>query len=501
MNVPPSGIGTLEGPAPSGPCRVNLNGRHRGRPSTLEDISGTPASPTRSSASRGHGICASALAIILTLAGCRSLPDELSKRETEVAATIQTQVTALADRPDRVITWPDALMLMHEQNLTLRQSRDAITTGRERLRQVNRDLIPGAALTANLTKGITQLGDLNGDDAALSLYGFFNVPGLIQWRMRHYTAELELIRTEWAHALKSRELTIQLRELFVRSTLLHQRRRQLALAQRWPQPGPLALSLDASPQKLEHESLLMSLRREAGALQDALGEILGDASVEWTPDPTGLPQFDYAADGLDLHDTARFGGLYRRLQAAEFEGARLRQRGIKLQYWPDLTLNLSSPPLYQSHGGRSWSADAIILNLGASVPIDLRGNISQQLRETKRDFARLEAKLREQNARTITGLMRARESLRLNTRQLRLAEARLDALRSLPAAQSPARTRDNFERLFALDQQRTSLLLEKTRLESLFWLLDESRWPAVAASPREPTPIRSGERPRADTHP
>lgn len=422
------------------------------------------------------GLALLAASTLLLCAGCRSLPDELSKREAEVTEVIQTQVTALADRPERVVTWTDALALMHEQNLTLRQSRDAITTSRERLRQVNRDLIPGAALTANLTKGITQLGDLNGDDAALSLYGFFNVPGLIQWRMRHYTAELELIRTEWAHELKSRELTIQLRELFVRSTLLDQRRRQLALAQRWPQSGPLSFNLDASPQKLEHESLLMSLRREADALQDAFGEILGDASVEWTLDSTDIPQFDYADDGLDLHDPARFGGLYRRLQAAELEGARLRQRGIKLQYWPDLTINLSSPPLYQSHGGQSWSADAIILNLGASVPIDLRGNISQQLRETKRDFARLETKLREQNARTITGLMRARESLRLNTKQLRLAEARLDALRSLPAAQSPARTRDNLERLLAIDQQRTSLLLEKTQLESLFWLLDESHW-------------------------
>ena len=146
---------------------------------------------------RSH--CASVLALILATAGCRSLPDELSQREAEVTKSIQEQATPLANRPARSITWTDALDLMRDQNLTLRQSRDAIITSRERLKQVNRDLIPGAALTANLTKGITQLGDLNGDDAALSLYGFFNVPGLIQWRMRHYAGELELIRTEWAH--------------------------------------------------------------------------------------------------------------------------------------------------------------------------------------------------------------------------------------------------------------------------------------------------------------
>lgn len=420
--------------------------------------------------------CTTALALCCALAGCRSLPDELAKRETEVADSIQDQVTALANRPALAVTWPEAVALMQEHNLALRQARDAVITSRERLKQVTRDLIPGAALTANLAKGITQLGDLNGDDAALSLYGFFNVPGVIQWRMRRYAGELELTRAEWALELKSRELTIQLRELFVRAELLAQRRRQLALAQRWQQPGPLSLSLDASPQKLEHETLLWSLRREDESLQDSIGEILGDAAVAWTLDSTALPRFDYAADGLDLHDLARFGGLYRHLQAAELEGARLRDRGVKLQYWPDLSINLTSPPLYQSRGGQAWSADALVLNLSASVPLDLRGTIAQQLRETKRDFARLETKLREQNARTITSLLRARESLRLNARRLRLTEARLDALRSLPAAQSPARTRDNLERLLNLDQQRTSLLLEQTQLESLFWLLDESRW-------------------------
>ncbi len=421
------------------------------------------------------------LLLLLVCAGCRSLPEELAKREAEVAASIQAQAAALADRPARTVTWPDALALMQAHNQTLRQSHDALITSRERLRQVNRDLIPGAAVTGTLTKALSQLGDLNGDDAALSLYGFFNVPGLIQWRMRHYAGELEVIRAEWALELKTRELTLQLRELFVRTELLAQRRRQLALAQRWPQPGPLSLSLDASPQKLEHETLLWSLRREADSLQDALAEILGNASVEWALDPAGLPRFDYADADLDLQDIARFGGLYRRLQATELEGARLRQRGITLQYWPDLSLNLSSPPFYQSRGGPSWSADSLVLNLGASVPLDLRGSLAQQRHETQRDFARLEAKLREQNTLTLTGLARARESLRLNARQFRLTEARLAALRSLPAAQSPARTRDNLERLLALDQQRTSLLLEKTQLEALFWLLDESRWSRPAS--------------------
>jgi hypothetical protein len=36
--------------------------------------------------------------------------------------------------------------------------------------------------------------------------------------------------------------------------------------------------------------------------------------------------------------------------------------------------------------------------------------------------------------------------------------------------------RDNLDRLLRLDEQRTTLVLERARLEHLFWLLDESRW-------------------------
>jgi len=417
------------------------------------------------------------LLLLPVFAGCHSVQADLRHSEATLADRQVAQARTLVDRRARLLDWPSALTLMQAQNLALQEARDHVAGAGERHRQVTRDLIPGAAVSGNLTKALTDLGNLRGDDAALSIYGFFNIPGLVQWRMRHYATELELLRSRWALEVKSRELTLQLRELFIRSELLTQRRRQLALARRWQTPDPLARSLDASPPRIEHEALLRSLRLEEETLQDALAGLLGDSSYHWQLVADYLPKFDYASAPLDLEDTARFGGLYRRLQAAELEGARLRQRGIMLQYWPDLQINLTSPPFYQNHGAPRWSADAIQLNLGASVPIDLRGTIAQQLGETRRDFARLETRLREQNARTLTRLLQARDSLQLNARQLRLAELRLDALRSLPFAASPAHARDNLERLLALDQQRTALRLEQIQLEALFWILDETRWP------------------------
>lgn len=447
-----------------------------------------PAATDRARPLDGRQIVRLAFAVLATafpLAGCRSPAPALQAGEADLADSFTAEWQRTL--PETAIAWPDAVARLEAQNLDLRRSHDAVTAARERVVQVSRDLLPGAALTANAMQAVTRLGEFSGDDAALSFYAFVNVPGLVQWRIRRYGAELELIRAEWAHELKRRELTIQLRELFLRDTLLTQRRRNLDLAARWPATGSLAQRLETNPPGLEREAILWSLRREADSIQTAAAALLGDATQRWRLDAAGLPDLAYDRQPPAVADPATFGRLLRRLQAADLEAARLRVRGVKLQYWPDLSLNLSGPPLFQVSGGRrsEFSADQVFLTLTGSVNLDLRGAIAQQLREAKRDYALLEARLREQNAQTIQRLQQALAALARNARELHLTEARLDTLRGIPATTTPVRARDNLERLLALDQQRTSLLLERAQLEALFWLLDESRWakPEVGAHP------------------
>lgn len=425
------------------------------------------------------------LAAFILAAGCRSPQPALDRQETQLAQELATQWQAAQDLPAAALTWDEALIRLHAHNLELRADRDAVTTARERLRQVTKDLLPGVVLTGQVAKTLAQLGDLDGDDASLSLYAFFNVPGVIHWRVRHYAAELEFIRAGWAFELKQRELTIQLRELFLRSSLLEQRRKNLTLARQWQPADPLSAALESSPPGLEREATLWALRREDDTIQSAAAALLGDSGHHWRLLAATLPAIDYSARPPAIDDPAAFGRLHRRLQAADLEAARLRLRGVKLQYWPDLSINLSGPPIYQVAGGRntSFSSDQIFVTLGTSLNLDLRGGIAQQLRETKRDFALLETRLREQNARLLQRLRQALDALALNTKQLRLTETRLDALRGLPVTHRPARARENLERLLALDQQRTALLLERAQLDALFWLLDETQWPPASSAP------------------
>ena len=172
----------------------------------------------------------------------------------------------------------------------------------------------------------------------------------------------------------------------------------------------------------------------------------------------------------------------------------MRELGVRLLYWPDLSVNLSSPPLVSVQGGTSsrWSFDQIFVNAATSLNLDVRGSVAMQLRETKRDIALLTDTLREKNTQTIQRLLLAREALQLNARQLRLTEFRLDALRGLPRSLEPATVQANLERLLTLDEQRTSLLLERAQLEALFWLIDETQWSRPAwPEPAAPSPSPS----------
>lgn len=419
-----------------------------------------------------------ASACAAALVGCHSPLHDLRQREPVVADEFKQEVRRLEKLPDENLSWDRACALLRENNLELRAARQSVISSEERVRQIWRDLRPGAALTANLAKGLTQLGDLNSNDASLSLYAFFNIPGLVQFRVRHYATNLELIRARWAAELKERELIIRLRDQFLRADLLRQRRQNLALAALWQDASTGRSALDATPKSLQRESVLWTLRREADAQQTALAELLGDSSRRWQPRSDGLPALPYDTTPPDPADTESFGLLYRQLQAVELEGARLRELGVRLQYWPDLSVSLTSPPLAGVQGGRAqkWDFDQVVASFTTSLKLDLRGEISRELAETKRDVALLIDSLRTKNTQTIQNLLLAREALAINARDLRLTELRLDALRGLPRSLEPAVAQSSLERLLTLDEQRTSLLLERSQLEALFWLLDERRW-------------------------
>jgi len=425
-----------------------------------------------------HSLRKTAYPILLLLASCATPYRDVDLQTAKLDASFATEVGRLEALPEATLDWPRALAIQTERNLDLKSAANSITAAEDRVRQVFRDLIPGAGISGNVVKSITELGSLGREDIALSLYGFLNVPGLLQQRTRYYSACLELIRARWAFELKQRELTIQLHELFLREEVFSQRERNLLASMRWQAPSVTELGLEANPAAIEREGVRWSLQRERRAMQTEISRVLGSSARDWNLDPRGLPRHDYVGTSLDLKNFRQTGMLFRQLQAVELEGARMAELGVKLRYWPDLSINLTTPPVYQIAGGRSvdWNLDQVLVNLSSSVVFDTRGQVGTQLAETRRQVAILRERLAEENTRTIQKLVIARRALDLNQKQLRLTELRLDAMRGLGRSLDPARNRDQLERLLALDERRSALLFEKSQLQAMFWVMDERKW-------------------------
>jgi outer membrane protein TolC len=418
------------------------------------------------------------LVAVLALAGCTSPRESVARRTAERDTAYRAAAVRNDDLAPARLTYTDALASLRANNLELRAARNSVISAEERARQVFKDLLPASNLSASVSRSVTDLANLSRADVAYAAYGFINVPGLVQFRLRYYAAQLELLRARWSCELKERELTLQLREAFLRAELLDTRRRTLHASLQWESAASPLDGFEADPRGIERESILYTLRTEADALQLALVQLTGDDRHLWKPDPADLPVLNYADNPPDFADTARYGQLFRQLQALDVEALSLRERGIKLQYWPDLRLSLSSPPLYQNTGGTtsSWDVDQVLFSANTSMPIDIQGNISRQLRETRRDHALQLARMADQLEITMQRLATSREALALTARRLRIADIRLQSLRTLPLTQSAERVRQNLDRLLRLDEQRTTLILERARLEHLFWILDETRW-------------------------
>ncbi len=434
-----------------------------------------------------HRLAAAVLLTAFFLVGCTSAPRKVTEQETKVRAAYADELARVRNLEVRTLTWPEAHALLLGQNLTLRQGRDSITRARENRRRVFLDLLPIVNLGAGLSRALTDLGNVDADDLRFSVFSFVSVPGLVNLRTRHYTTALEQIRTDWAFQLKERELTAELYQTFIRYQGLEQRRQNLARTQLWS-IADSRRPLDADPEVIERETQLFAIRQELDALQARLAELLGSYDHRWQLDPADLPALDYLRHPLDLDDLDRTGVLFRRLQAAELEAGRLRELGVKLQYWPDLGFSLSSPPLYEVAGGtsRDWDIDQVNFNAQASLRLDTQWRTAFQLRDTRRQLKLMQAQLALQRTLAAQNLDTARHALALADTQLQFVNLRLEALEESPLSLNVAELRQQLQKLILLSEQRDNLLQQKARLESLFWITDEHAWPHRQTAPSSP---------------
>jgi hypothetical protein len=423
-----------------------------------------------------------AILTILTLTGCYSAKKRVARNLHDVQVQWQTNVARQAALPEQTLNWDQALARLYAGNLKLRRGRFDMTNAQENVRQIFKDLLPTINLRAGMSKTVESLPATSLDDVTFNIDSFFNVPGFVSMGTRLFAARLVRLRTQAAYELSQREQTIELYRLFLsfqdslaaEAQLSEERNLARAIEQVDPLAGQILL------RDLENRAL--TLAKERDAFQEKAGDLFGNRDWRWILVSDGVPTFDYDTNPLPLSDTNRIAQLQMKLAAIEFVGAWARIKGVQLQYWPDLTLFITGPPLYRrSTGGEEsfWDAGLVRANANFFWRLDTRGQISKQLRQTRRDQEMQLARLRQDALALIDKILAAQKLVGV----LRQEASQLSQLAPLlgqipPAADYTGILKAN-ETARSLTDQERKLRRELAELNTLFWFVDDTKWPRV----------------------
>ena len=426
-----------------------------------------------------HWICSFTGACILALlfAGC-SPQKKVAQHLNQLRYEWQTNLVHQANLPERVLDWPEAVAIMQENNLALKQARIELINAREAVRQVFKDLIPSLNLRAGVSKQLTSLDRITAEDITFSANSFFSIPGVVNFSARLYTTRLYLLRAEAAYRLAEREQIIDLYRLFIGAEELRenfnrfsvQRATATAMEQVDPFSGRLMLT--------ELQSRELINEREAESLQDRAAVLLGSRDYQWVFSTNGLPELRYHEAPLPLSDTNRVAQLQLKLLAIELEAARATLQGLKLRYWPELNIFITGPPIYQRFSGNEvwWDSDSLRANADLFWTIDTRGQVRRMIRQTARQQALQLERYREETLALMNRLLFTQELINSVELQLRRVNAQLQILLAVPPPQDFLAIQTYAADYRNLTQEQMRLRRELAELNSLFWFVDEAAW-------------------------
>jgi hypothetical protein len=418
------------------------------------------------------------LFFLLLIGGCRSPQTRVEQHMGDLRVEWGTNFAHQAHLAVRMIDWPEAVALMEARNLTLRQSRLEITNSQEMVRQVFRDLTPTLNLRSGLNKRVRDIPNITADDVTFSVDSFFNIPGVVSLGSRYYVARLMLLRSETAYELTEREQTIELYKLFLAAQEVQeyaeQLERQKAIAQAMGEIDPFTGSLMLT----EVETRELGSRHEAQNLQVRAGELLGDRSWKWFFRTNQLPRLEYDVAPLPLDDTHRVAALQMKLVALELEGARARVQGTKLRYWPELTLFVTGPPIYQRAGGqeRFWDASEVMASANLFWYLDTRGYIGRQLRQMQRQNEIQRERFRQEGVSLINRLMFTQSILEDTIEKAQQIDFQMEVMEGAPPLQNYAALHRYADEHRMLMEQQRRIRRELAELQTLFWFVDEAAW-------------------------
>ena len=416
---------------------------------------------------------------LLWLTGCLSAKNKVARELPSLELRWQAAVAHQAALPERKLDWPQALALLHTNNLKLRSARVGVTNTQELARQVYRDLIPTINLRSGMSQSLKNLPATSLNDVTFNVDSFFNVPGVVNFNARLFSGRLEVLRAQAACQLAEREQTIELYKLFLAAGENDELADELKSERLLADAVRKADNLAAQVLLKDIESQQLSLLKAQEGLQARVGELLTDRSFRWVLTTNSLPELDYATKPLRLDDTNRVAQLQMKLVALELVRAWAQIHGIKLQYWPELTIFVTGPSIYQLQNNEShfWSSSDVIGSANFFWSLDTRGYVSQQLRLTRREQDLQAAQLKQDSLALIDRLLAAQKLASSLLEQGSQLDQLISFLEKIPPDPDLNSILQNAETNRSLRYKRFKVRRDLAELNTVFWFVDEQPWP------------------------
>jgi hypothetical protein len=224
--------------------------------------------------------------------------------------------------------------------------------------------------------------------------------------------------------------------------------------------------------------------------QNRIGRFFGSDNLHWVLVQEKLPTFDYLKNPLDIEDPDKVNQRNLQAIAVIVEQVRLYRRyDIKARYWPDFpTLQVGMPSMFSnvqvknadgttSSKFQVFNFDTVSASANANWSIDTKGDIGRQLKDYDFEQEIREREIRRQASELIHGLIQVQEGLKLLDRQRQYLAFRE---KSHTLAMQQARSIDPeklVKDIMELEEARYQLKRKFADANSIFWLVDESRWP------------------------
>ena len=374
------------------------------------------------------------------------------------------ELAAQAERPVATISWDEAVQKMETGNAKLRQARETVRAGEEAVRQVPHNYIPELSLNFFAYPTLHTLGAGQLGDTFFFLGTIINLPNPVRYRAEALQARLQFMGAQIDAELLRRDLRVQLFRVFRKAgRLALQETHQAALRQ-------LSASQPASVTGRQADDLAEQNRAAWRTIEPELSELFGDFSRHWHPrSDAGPPSLDYGAHPPALDGRDGFAALQITKAALQLVALDAQRQGLLAAEWPQVSVLLSAPPIYQRSAGRESYLSFSDLRVSAFVAYstDLRGARSLARRQSERrsELTRQELDLAMQGMITrLHDAIALLGDLEARSARLQSAENALDRAGAIVDAASAR-------------QQADEIAEQVDDLNLSFWVLDETRWP------------------------